>query len=713
VSEALLREGRNCWCIRRADRVALIVDGAAYYAALAQAIEAAERSIWMIGWDFHSRVRLRRAVPGQETGQPQELLALLERAVRRRSRLRVRILAWDYAMIYALEREMLPLVRFEARSHPRIRFHLDDSHPVGASHHQKLVVVDDALAFCGGLDVTACRWDTREHRGGDPRRSDAGFGEYAPFHDVQMAVDGEAARALSELARSRWHTATDRLVGPLRGRFDPWPRDLAPALRDVHIGVSRTAPRHGSQGEVREIESLYVDALRSARRAVYLENQYLTSHAVGDVLAERLSGPKGPEVVIVLPRELSGWLEGRTMGVLQAHLVRRLRAADRHGRLRIYQPRLPGETPLLVHSKLFVVDDRVLHVGSANASNRSMGLDTECGLTLESTPQRDVRAAIEGFRNDLLAEHLGSRRQEVAAALRERGSLVASIESLRGGARSLEDLEPELERWLDVAEPVLSLADPEQPIGLAELRQHLGTGRDPDEPAAPGTPAQAWLRLAAGVAVAALGVAAWRFTPLGDLLGTDRLALGLAGLGDGPVGVAVGALLFALAASLFAPVTALIAASAVVFGFGRGLAVSALGSLASAAIGYAAGRALWRDSVRHLAGRRLDLLGRRLARRGVLAVAALRLVPLAPYTLFNLVAGASRIGARDFLLGTLLGMAPGAIALSLAADRARAAIADPGPWTFAVAAAALGLALAGLWWTQRRVDTEASADRAR
>src|SRR5262249_38620021 len=160
-----------------------------YFAALADAIERAEHSIIMLGWDFHSRVRLRRG--GDDDGAGSELLALLERRVRRRRGLRVYILAWNFPMIYALEREWHARLRFGTRSHRRISFRLDSAHPLGASQHQKLVVVDDALAFSGGLDVTACRWDTREHLATDPRRCDPSFADYGGFHDVQIAVDGD------------------------------------------------------------------------------------------------------------------------------------------------------------------------------------------------------------------------------------------------------------------------------------------------------------------------------------------------------------------------------------------------------------------------------------------------------------------------------------------------------------------------------------------
>src|SRR3546814_8249454 len=85
---------------------------------------------------------------------------------------------------------------------------MDGHIPVGAAHHEKMVIVDDAVAFCGGLDVTIRRWDTPDHDPGRASRVDPEGQAYAPFHDVQMVVDGDAAAALAEVARARWAAAT-------------------------------------------------------------------------------------------------------------------------------------------------------------------------------------------------------------------------------------------------------------------------------------------------------------------------------------------------------------------------------------------------------------------------------------------------------------------------------------------------------------------------
>jgi phosphatidylserine/phosphatidylglycerophosphate/cardiolipin synthase-like enzyme/uncharacterized membrane protein YdjX (TVP38/TMEM64 family) len=675
----LLVEGETCWRLARAGRVSLLVDGAAYFDALAAAIDRAERSILMLGWDFHSRTRLLR--DPQADPRADELGSRLDAAARRHPRLRVRLLGWDFAPLFALEREVLPLLRLDRWRHPRVHFRLDDRHPLGGSHHQKLVVIDDALAFCGGFDVTACRWDTPAHAAHEPRRRDPGYGDYRPFHDVQMAVDGEAARRLGELARERWQRATGRRLRPVTDAADPWPGSLPVDLEDVGVGIARTVPAGvDGHGGAREVERLHVAALRAARRFVYLENQYLTSSVLGDVLAERLREAEGPEIVVVVPASCSGWLEEATMGVLRARLVERLRAADRHDRLRIYHPRLPGvgDGELSLHAKIAIVDDRLLRVGSANLSNRSMGVDTECDLAIEDPGSARVGRAIAGFRRRLLAEHLGREPDEVAGAEREEGSLIGAVERLCGGARTLVPLSCEVPGWLDDLVPETVVVDPERPAPIEGLAHDL---RWESEIAS-----RVWRRAALGVALVAVLAALWAATPLRHAIDPARLGSLPEVLREGPWGPFLGAGAFTLAALAMLPVTALTAAAALVYGWPVGFATALVGSLLAAVAGYLLGRVLWRDAVRRMAGRRLDRLNRVLARRGTIAVAMVRLLPVAPFTVVNLVAGASRIGLRDFVVGTLLAMTPGTLLLALATDRVAAAWREPDLLHFGVAA---------------------------
>ncbi len=696
MSDAVAVEGRSCWRRVSTGRLAFLVDGAAYYEALASAFEQATRSILIVGWDVNSRVALRRSQPA-DAGV--ELANFLAEQVRRRRSLRVHILLWDFAMIYALEREILPVLRLGWRTPRRIHLALDDRHPLGASRHQKIVVVDDALAFTGGLDLTGSRWDTPEHRPEDPRRLDPWGRAYGPFHDLQAAVDGDAARALGELVRRRWRRVTGHALPEAPVDVgERWPDGVESDVRDTWVALARTEPEWEAQEEVREVERLHLDSIAAARSLVYIENQYFSSASVGDALEARLREPDGPEVVLVGPRDCSGWLEEASMGRLRACLIQRLRDADARGRFHAYQPMasLERDVAVTVHAKLMLVDDALARVGSANLSNRSMGLDGECDLAVEAEGRADVARAIAGLRHRLLAEHLGTDAARVARAEREQGSLAAAIEQLRGGDRTLAPLEASA-----VAVPLESaarLADPEKPVSPGELWQQLL----PEDPARIARhPA---LRVALLLVPLLALAAAWRFTELGERADPASLLAAAAPLRDAPWAPLAGFGAFVAAASAMLPVTALIVAAGLIFGAWQGALLSLLASLASALLAYLAGRLLWRDAVRKLGGRQLNRLSRAFARRGVLAVALLRLVPVAPFTVVNLVAGSTHVRPREFLLGTLLGMTPGILALTVFAGRALAAARDPGPGSLAALAAVVALALLGLRWIRKRVS---------
>lgn len=470
--DCLLRPGHNCWRIERTGRLAVIIDAADYFAAAKAAIREAHHSVLLIGWDFDcasSSSRKEHPLMGlTSSGSFSSVLAA------KRPDLRIYVLQWDGAMLATIARQIVPMLWLELVWHHRIHFRLDSDHPWGACHHQKIVMIDDALAFCGGIDMTADRWDTRSHRDDDPCRVRPDGNPYAPFHDVAVAVDGAAAQALGELARERWYRATGRRLESPQLARDIWPDGVKPLLCDVDVAIARTHPPRPGRPAIREIEQLYQDAIAAARGVIYCESQYLASARIADALAERLAEPGGPEVVIVNPQTAAGWLEEQAMDSARALVLRRLHDADRHGRLRAYYPVTEKGEPIYVHAKVLIIDDRLLRIGSSNLNNRSMGFDTESDLAVEAPDNSDsgavVRERITGFRNDLLAEHLGVEREAVTAALREHGSLIAVIESFRRPhGRTLLPLEAEPAGEAERLVPDYRLLDPEYP-GQAERR---------------------------------------------------------------------------------------------------------------------------------------------------------------------------------------------------------------------------------------------------
>jgi phosphatidylserine/phosphatidylglycerophosphate/cardiolipin synthase-like enzyme len=386
-------------------------------------------------------------------------------------------LSWDFAVVFALDREILPLYRLPWRSHRRLRLVLDADHPPAGSHHQKVVVIDDKVAFCGGIDITTSRWDTREHPADPAKRQNPDGRTYRPFHDVQMLVDGAAAAALGDLARRRWRRATGQRLRPVSSLSDPWPLGIDPDFHNVDVAIARTDPLYKNRPAVQEVERLYVASIQAAQRFVYMENQYFTSATVADAIAESLSLPFGPEFVIVLPYTCMGWLEETAMGVGRTRILRRLREVDKYGRLSVYYPQLPDQPPeaLSVHSKVMVVDDSFVRVGSSNLSNRSMSLDTECDLVIEAAGREDVKEAIIAFRNGLIAEHSGCTTEEVAEAFANRRSAIQAVESLRRPGRSLNPHTNEVSAALETVTPEYSIIDPPRstaPESLAALLRH-------------------------------------------------------------------------------------------------------------------------------------------------------------------------------------------------------------------------------------------------
>ena len=429
--DRLLVPDETCWRIERADRYAVFVDAADYFATLEAVVRAARRRVLLIGWDFDPRIRMDPQGRGDRLGR------VLEAAVRDNPELEIGVLVWDMGMAYGLARGMLPIALQGRRTPDRLTFAVDTHHPVGGAHHQKIVVVDDCLAFAGGIDVTADRWDTPEHPDSSRRRGRPGsHRDMGPWHDVTSLVSGPAARAIGDLARERWESAKGEQFEPVSGVEPRWPEGVEPLLTDVEVAISRTRPEHGGTSLVHEIELLWLAVIAGARRTVYIETQYFANRRVAEAIAARLQEPDGPEVVVLNPHEAWGWLEEKAMGSARAALLDLVREADRYDRFRIYVPVTSSRRPIYVHAKVTVVDDRLLRIGSSNLNNRSMGLDTECDLSLEvhaDSPDREaLAAAVLGMRDRLLGEHLDVPPEDVAAAVeRAGGSLIAAIEELR------------------------------------------------------------------------------------------------------------------------------------------------------------------------------------------------------------------------------------------------------------------------------------------
>jgi phosphatidylserine/phosphatidylglycerophosphate/cardiolipin synthase-like enzyme len=463
----------NSWRVASAQRVSLIVDADDYFQAGRRAMLAARHRIMLIGWDFDARIRL--GGPGSLEG-PEKLGELIPWLVKRRPGLEVYLLRWDIGAIRTLFRGTTIFTLMRWMTHARIHTRLDAAHPVGASHHQKIVVIDDCFAFCGGIDMTSNRWDTPEHRDRDPRRRSPGGKSYAPWHDTTTALQGPVAAALGELARERWWAAGGKRLDPVPEPGECWPSNLTSDFDNVRVAISRSMPAWRDSRPVLEIERIYLDLIARARRFVYAESQYFSSRRIAEAIASRLEEAGGPEFVLVNPVSSHGWLEPIAMDTARARLFEALRRLDSQGRLRLYHPVTASGEPIYVHAKLMVVDDEVLHVGSSNMNNRSMRLDTECDVTIDAGLEGNAHAAagIARIRSGLLAEHLAVPAARIDDVFARTRSLIQTIEALRSPGRSLVPYQVpnlhDVEKWLADNEVL-------DPDGPSEMLENLTQGK--------------------------------------------------------------------------------------------------------------------------------------------------------------------------------------------------------------------------------------------
>ena len=461
--ESSLLESGACWRIEHAGRASLLIDSAAYFAAAMSVMRRARHSILLLGWSFDPRTRLRpRAEDAQDA--PDEIGNVLKALAKARPQLDIRVLIWKSALPISATQQFFPHRAQAWFAGSRVRFRLDSSVPYGACHHQKVLVVDDAIAFCGGDDFSIDRWDTPAHLDDEPRRVMPGGRRHPPRHETMMMVDGDAARAMGELARRRWLRSAGHAPAapsPPLAR-DLWPDWLAPDMEGSDVAIARTEPAWRGLVGVNEVELLNLASIRGARRSIYLENQYFASPVICEALGARLAEADGPEIVLVTTQHSASYFDRLTMDRTRADLLRRLRAADRKGRFRAYFPRTAKGRAIIVHSKVAVIDDRLVRIGSANLNNRSGGFDTECDVAIEARTSAE-RRAIDQFRARLIGHFAGVAPGDVESMTRQRG-LIGALDAVVGDREGrLAPLEPARLGPLAALTAAYHLGDPLDP----------------------------------------------------------------------------------------------------------------------------------------------------------------------------------------------------------------------------------------------------------
>lgn len=632
--------------------MAVLNDAAAYFAALREALLEAQDLVYIIGWDIHSRTRLVGAAGRADDGLPEELGPFLRALVQRRPALRINILVWDFVSFYASEREWNSAAKFIADTDGRVRFHLDATLPFGSAQHQKIVCVDGSLAFVGGLDLTIRRWDTSDHRADNAMRCDPQRKPYPPFHDVQCLVDGEAAEQLFALAEQRWRAAGQQVDERRALRNGRWPASVPVEAEHLPVGIARTEVVCPAGSTIREVERSFIAAIRSATSFVYIENQFTSATRMAGELAEQMRRVPSLRVLVVAPKLHSSWLESQAMQNGRGAFIDCFSAAGIADRIRfVYPVSRSGnkEAAVMVHSKLMVVDDRILRIGSANLNNRSMGADSECDLIFEAESE-EHRDFIASVRRRLIAHFCGLDEQAVTQNEHRMFALLDQV-SKTGGAKTLRKVEASV-LTSTLATLVQPVADPELPLHLERAASRMWSTKT--------------IIGIASIALALLGLAlAWSYTSLSDYADAGHLSSFLSAYAQSGWGPPFAIAAFVLGGLVIFPVLVLIAATAAALGPWLGFVTAMAGVLLSALMLFAIGRFLGRERLQRLLGRRAARIQERVVGKGILAVVVIRMIPIAPFSLVNVAAGASTLPLRDFMVGTLLGMMPGILAMAV------------------------------------------------
>ena len=490
ATRRILVPGRTCWTLSPQTSGGLLIDGRDYFRALYRAASHARRYILLCGWQFDRNVSLLRGKDRSEAWTDPQLLPFLKVLLDRNPQLEVRILCWDYSPAYFFQREWFQDYRFNWSTPSRLKFRFDDRHAFGASHHQKFVVIDGALGFVGSMDLCNERWDHRKHPARSEERLEP-FGEdhYGPYHEVQAVMTGPVVSELVDLFRARWKSSGGGDLA-LPEAAEQWTGPVGWSVRIParEVGLSRTVAQTimPEQPSIREIRQLYIDAIGSAERSIYIENQYCGSTAVTEALLTRIRDrDRAPlNIVMIHPEKLHSFTESLSMGAAQGRMFHRLaRAALRSGhRLGVYYCTSADDEGRqacrYIHSKVLIVDDRFLTVGSANTNNRSMGLDTELNVSWEAHADDDeLRRAIRRARVSLQAEHGSLVKRSEVHSLYDDSRMVETIDGwigrkadgLRRHALAPTDEESSFPVALDL--------DPERPAIEEDLFERVAPSR--------------------------------------------------------------------------------------------------------------------------------------------------------------------------------------------------------------------------------------------
>lgn len=676
--------GRNCWKVEGADFVSIVVDYGNYYRDLHESIVKARHSIFILGWDIDSRIELLRGEDAQTSPYPNTLFDLLCWKARENPHLQIYLNKWNYSAFFMREREPFWERKWKTCGLPNIHICLDGMIPLGACHHQKIACIDDETVYWGGMDVALGRWDFRQHRVNNRHRADPcglphfeGTKPFLPYHDIQAVMAGPAAQSLARLVRERWKLASDIEPLPLRSPQDAslphtWPDSDPPDFKNIDVSIARTVPSMKDSPAIREIEQVYLDEIAKAEKFIYIENQFLCSDEIARAINRQLVAKPALRVLAISCWEPQGIMERKSMWGGRVRFRDLIEANGVKDRVVLAYPvsQECGEKAVVrIHSKLMVIDDKWMHLGSSNINNRSMGMDTECDVTLIGSHEA-ARQKIAAVRTDLIREHCGRPAEEIDRMI-ETGTLPQEfLADMPYSTQSLIRIDDEMYRHEKFVGLARAIADPRKPFIPAQWTNifHHGENRRLSQ--------RKTAYLVAFIFLCCLITAAWKYTGMAEYASLESLSALFGAREESFLTYVWVTGLYVVCSMLFIPVTVLTAAIIVVFGGMKGVLISLVAAMISSALGYKLGTLMGPDHLRRFSKVTESVLDK-ISHLSVISVAIIRNIPLAPFPVVNLVFGISNVSLATFMLGTFIGLLPGKLTLAFLGDSISTLIKSP------------------------------------
>ncbi|NDV92372.1 phospholipase [Alteromonas sp. 345S023] len=701
----IFKPGENCWVSSEARFATPLIDCANYYKALHSAIVKAKHSIFIIGWDIDSRIRLLRGEDEANSEAPSLVSDLLAWKAEQNPDMKIYLLRWDSSLAFFAQREMWAKEVWEEKTPDNVHTELDDTIPMGGSQHQKIVVVDDEIVFSGGMDVSTNRWDTRDHPViSDERKGPDG--EYAPLHDVQMVSSGPVVKDFAELVRWRWERVANEKPIDMRDDADTsvssslpatWPSDYPPMFENIECALARTIPFMDEVEPAQEVRTMLLDLIEEAESFIYIENQFTTRQEIAEALNKRMKACPDLHVILVSSYEPKGKFECEAFWASRIEFKAILEKGIDPKRVRLTYSSIEDmqgrKAYKRIHSKVMTIDDKYLVIGSSNLSNRSMTLDTEIDVVLHGNSEHN-RKYIKEVRNDLLAEHTGRKLEAMPPLFEQEYPVDALMHEQIAHGYVLTEVRDEVFTTTSVDNLFRAISDPEEPlISVPTFDGAALPARNPRRRS---------IMIMLGLAVIAIlgGLLFWASHSI-SWLSADHINAFLEKSRGTYFALPTVLLVYVVGGILFFPVTILSLAVAAIFGPIWGPVYGIMGALLSSAILFGIGKLSGNAGLRKIGGPKVEAVDAKLKKSGIVGVAAIRMLPIAPFSLVNLAAGISSIGLWQFLIGTFLGMFPPMIAKGLVGDSITQIFRNPSVETISYLAG--GIILWGLmiWGSQK------------